>query len=282
MSIEIKKNLIIEGIHNRPILADLYYKPSGRKKPVVIYSHGYKGFKDWGANELLAHEFAKNNVFFLKFNFSHNGGTIKQPIDFPDLEAFSDNNFTKELDDLKSVIDRLYDFPELSEEIDINNLTLMGHSRGSGISIIKADEDERVSGVISLAGVSNYGSRFPDGEALNTWKKEGVAYILNARTKQQMPLKYQLYQDYIANKNRLDIERAANNLNKPHLIIHGTDDPTVSTKEAEAIHRQSSKGILKIIKGADHVFNATHPWKEPELPESLKKAINYSLDFINP
>ena len=44
-------------------------------------------------------------IAVLKFNFSHNGGTVEQPIDFPDLEAFGHNNYTKELDDLNQVLD---------------------------------------------------------------------------------------------------------------------------------------------------------------------------------
>ena len=31
-------------------------------------------------------------------------GTVQQPIDFPDLEAFGHNNYTKELDDLDQVL----------------------------------------------------------------------------------------------------------------------------------------------------------------------------------
>ena len=56
--------------------------------PLIIFCHGYKGFKDWGAWNLMAEAFAKIGFCFIKFNFSHNGGTIEQPIDFPDLEAF--------------------------------------------------------------------------------------------------------------------------------------------------------------------------------------------------
>ena len=49
--------------------------------------------------------FVKAECIFVKINFSHNGGTVSQPIDFPDLEAFGQNNFSLELDDLGLVID---------------------------------------------------------------------------------------------------------------------------------------------------------------------------------
>ena len=94
------KNIEIEGEHHRPIMVDLFYKESASPKDIVIFCHGYKGYKDWGAWNLVAETFAKQDFFFLKMNFSHNCGTREQPIDFPDLEAFGQNNFIKELDDL--------------------------------------------------------------------------------------------------------------------------------------------------------------------------------------
>mgnify|MGYP000221090702 CR=1 FL=1 len=89
-------NQILEVDERRPIVYDLYFEENALQKPIVIFCHGYKGFKDWGAWHLVAETFAKKGYFFLKFNFSHNGGTIEQPIDFPDLEAFAQNNYTKE------------------------------------------------------------------------------------------------------------------------------------------------------------------------------------------
>ena len=43
---------------------------------------------------------ARNGFAFVKFNFSHNGGTIENPIDFPDLKAFGNNTYGKEVADL--------------------------------------------------------------------------------------------------------------------------------------------------------------------------------------
>ena len=85
---KILKNIIVEGKHQKPIVTDVFYQENLNPKKVVIFCHGYKGFKDWGAWNLMAETFANAGFFFIKFNFSHNGGTVEQPIDFPDLEAF--------------------------------------------------------------------------------------------------------------------------------------------------------------------------------------------------
>ena len=100
-----EQNKFLSSKGKKSIVYDVYYNTSTRKKPVLIFCHGYKGFKDWGAWHLVAEEFVKAGFFFLKFNFSHNGGTVAQPIDFPDLEAFANNNFSTELEDLDRILD---------------------------------------------------------------------------------------------------------------------------------------------------------------------------------
>ena len=37
------KNIEIEGRHDKPILADIYYKKNASPKNIVIFCHGYKG-----------------------------------------------------------------------------------------------------------------------------------------------------------------------------------------------------------------------------------------------
>ncbi len=273
------KNAIIQGQH-KPILVDAFFKENSQPKPIVIFCHGYKGFKDWGAWNLMAEQFSENNYFFIKFNFSHNGGTIEQPIDFPDLEAFGQNNFTKELDDLETVINWIVKNTTFSNEIDTNNITLIGHSRGGGIVTIKAEEDNRIKKVITLAGVSDYKSRFPKDEELDFWRKKGVSFITNGRTQQQMPHYFQFFEDFIAHENRLTIKRAVENLKIPHLIIHGTNDETVTLKEGEIQHQWNPKSDFKVIENANHVFGASHPWNEKNLPKDLQKSTTFCINFI--
>lgn len=274
-------NIIIPGIHDRPILIDTFYKKDTKHKPVIIFCHGYKGFKDWGAWNIMGLEFAKKGFCFIKFNFSFNGGTVEQPIDFPDLQAFGQNNYTKELDDLDSVINWIHSDLRLDVNLDLKNITLLGHSRGGGIVTIKAEEDSRISKIVSLAGVSDFENRFPAGKAFEKWKNEGVYYVENGRTKQQMPHLIQFFKDFQKNKDRLNIKRAASNLKIPHLIIHGNDDTSVSIKEAENLHKWNPRSELIIIAGADHVFGTKHPWNLKGLSKELKLVVKSVLSFLN-
>lgn len=275
------KNIEIQGRHDKPVLVDVYYKKNEVPKNIVIFCHGYKGYKDWGAWNLVAESFAKQGVFFIKMNFSHNGGTKEQPIDFPDLEAFGQNNFIKELDDLDSVISWVYNSKIYENEINKQRITLIGHSRGGGIVLLKAASDKRISSVITWAGVSDFASRFPAGEQLELWRENGVAYITNARTNQQMPHYFQFYTNFKENESSLTIRTAVKELSIPCLIVHGSNDETVLLEEAKLLNSWNPKTQLSVIDKANHSFGSAQPWKSSSLPEHLSLVLEKSTTFIN-
>ncbi|QQX77716.1 MULTISPECIES: alpha/beta hydrolase family protein [Aequorivita] len=276
----INKNRILSTENKKPILYDVYYTETDKPQPLVVFCHGYKGFKDWGAWHLVAKAFAEAGFCFVKFNFSHNGGTMEQPIDFPDLEAFADNNFSLELDDLDRVLNEIEKGNENLPK-QISTISLIGHSRGGGIVLIKANEDSRIDKAVTWASVSDFKARFQENTPeFETWKETGVTHVENSRTKQMLPHKFQFYKDFKENEERFSIKRAVKNLKIPQLIVHGSEDPTVSEKEARAIHSWNPESELKIIEGADHVFNAKHPWEENSLPQNLEKTVAETIEFI--
>lgn len=279
---ELQKNLILDRKNNKPILIDVFFKNDEKPKPIVIFCHGYKGFKDWGAWNLMAENFSNAGFFFIKFNFSHNGGTIEQPIDFPDLEAFGNNNYTKELEDLEDVINWIKNTNNATflKNIDKESISLIGHSRGGGIVLLKSNENNNVKKVITLASVCDFGKRTSTIGNLEQWKKEGVKYVLNGRTKQQMPHFYQFYEDFKANEDRLNIKKATENLVIPHLLIHGDNDTSVKIEESENLHKWNPKAVYKIIRNANHVFNVKHPWEKKEMSKELKEAVKKSIEFL--
>jgi len=277
----IVKNQIFHRENKKSIAWDVYFKSNTIKKPIVIFCHGYKGFKDWGAWDLVAKAFSDQGLFFVKFNFSHNGGTMENPIDFPDLEAFAENNYTKELDDLEDLMNFIHSEKfQFKNEVNTSNITLIGHSRGGGISILKASEDSRITKLITWASVSDFGSRFGSNEDIATWKKNGAKYVLNGRTKQQMPHYFQFFEDFKANEKRLNIKKATEKLDIPFLIVHANGDASVNYKEAMSLHSWNSKSELFKIENSNHVFDSSHPWKMDALPETLNLVVEKSIQFI--
>ena len=275
----IEKNIILNRANKKPILIDTFYSENISNQSILIFCHGYKGFKDWGAWNLMAETIARAGFCFIKFNFSHNGGTMENPIDFPDLEAFGNNNYTKELDDLSDVINWTQNHLKNNTLINLSKICLIGHSRGGGIAILKASEDDRITKLITLASVSDFGRRTATKGSLDEWQKNGVKYVLNGRTKQQMPHYYQFYEDFKTNEKRLHIESAEKRLKIPHLIIHGNNDTSVLLDEAKELHNWNPDSQLEIIKNTDHVFNTKHPWEEPELSKELKEVSKLIIEF---
>lgn len=265
----------------KDILADVTFNDHNNKKPIIIFCHGYKGYKDWGAWNQVADLFADQGFFFLKFNFSYNGGTIDNPIDFPDLEAFGNNTYSKEVEDLNSVINWLVEDNTYSKHIDKDNVNIIGHSRAGGIVSLVGARNINVSSIISWAGVSDYENRFPKGELLDKWKNDGVYYVVNGRTKQQMPHYFCFYKDFEQNKKELNILKAVTEIEIPHLILHGENDEAVSVSEAESLKKANPKAILEIIPKAGHTFGAKHPWTHKKLPNDLLEVVKKTVEFIN-
>lgn len=278
MNIQKARNIILEGKHGLPVAVDAYFADDGEKKPVVIFSHGFKGFKDWGCWHLIAEAFARGGFIFIKFNFSHNGTTPQNPLEFADLEAFGNNNFTKELDDLTTMIDWVEKSEELKDQIDSDRLYLIGHSRGGGISIIRAGEDTRVKKLATWASVANFERLFPAD--VNEWKTNGVVYTLNSRTGQKMPLYYQLYDNFIRNKERLDILKAASQLTIPVLFVHGASDEAVPVRHVEQLKERIRDAEVVIIEGGGHTFGMKHPCPGKQLPTHAAALVEKTIAFF--
>lgn len=279
--IQEQRNIILQSKYGRAFLADIFYVPSNRPKPVVIFSHGFKGFKDWGAYNIVAGKFAEAGFVFVKFNFSHNGTTIENPLEFVDLKAFGNDNLSIEMDDLGVVIDWVFSplFPVSNTEADTGHLYLMGHSRGGGISILKSKEDNRVKKLCTWGSVNEF-SKYWSKEELEKIKREGVVYVGNSRTGQQMPIKWQMYENYFANLNRLFVPDAVKQINIPFLIVHGTKDETIPVEAAVEMNRWNKKSKLLLIENSNHNFGGKHPWPELTLPTDLETAVNAGINFF--
>ena len=161
-----------------------------------------------------------------------------------------------------------------------SSISLFGHSRGGSISILKSAEYNRLRSVVSWASPSDLLSKLPSDEKAAKWKKTNVAYVYNGRTKQQMPMYYQFYKNCLDNTARLDISSVVVNMKIPHLHVHGAADSTVLIDDAYSLKSWNSDIYLHIIKSANHVFDACHPYNLEEFPNDLNQALEKTIDFL--
>ncbi|ALL04770.1 hydrolase [Pedobacter sp. PACM 27299] len=257
----------------KPIIGDYTVDDQQQNSSIIIFVHGFKGFKDWGAHHLVARYFAKNGYPYLKFNLSHSGVSPEKPNDVTDMEAFASNTISMELADLNTVINYM------EQTYHPKNIYLIGHSRGGGLVILQAAKDPRITKLITWAAIADFSSLWkPEQE--KEWVKTGKIYVENARTKEKMPLNSTLLQDFNSNKESFNIIQAAARVKIPWLILHGDEDVNVKFSVAQELAQKQLKAEIQKIEGANHVFGASHPYQETELPKHLQEACDKSLEFL--
>ncbi|AZQ63141.1 hypothetical protein EI427_13095 [Flammeovirga pectinis] len=265
--------------NNKRFVADARWVSDHTKKPTVILVHGFKGFKDWGAFNVIADQFANLGYCCVKLNFSSDGTTIDHPFEVTDLDAFGNNNFSKELDDLGVLIDWLHSNECPIGTIDLSKLYLLGHSRGGGVVLLKTAEDSRIKKVATLASIPQVNT-FSE-ETVEQWKKEGVIHVVNGRTGEELPLYFQAVEDYYAHEDRLSMMKVLPTVKQPILHIHGDADETVPVQAMHFLHQLNPNSECKIIEGASHTFGTKHPWTDNTLSKDMQTAIDYVLDHFS-
>jgi uncharacterized protein len=229
-----------------------------RSSPCLILVHGFKGFKDWGFFPFTAKYFADKGFFVLTFNFSHNG-IDDQGSDFNRLDKFAKNTVSLEVSELAQVISAYKN--GFFEKNVFGKICLIGHSRGGGVAILSGLV-EKVDAYIVWASVERF-DRYTERQKAE-WRKQGFVEVLNSRTNQMMRMNVELLEDVETNKDgSLSTEKVVKSLNKPLLIIHGTEDLTVPIAEGEQIYNWSNKSITRFEKLAacGHTFDVVHPFE---------------------
>jgi len=268
-----KEQFILSGSKDKTISGDLTYDDQQTNQPCILFVHGFKGFKDWGAHNLVAAFFATNGYRYFKFNLSHSGVTAQRPDDVTDSEAFAENTISIELKDVDTAINYI------AHTYPLSPIYLIGHSRGGALAILKGAADERVHQIITWSAISDFSSLWKK-EQEEEWMASGRIFVENARTKEKMPLNKTLLEDFNAHKEEFDIIQAAAKIKIPWLILHGDEDVNVKFSVAQQLAQAQPKAQLQKIKGANHVYGANHPYTEKDLPAQLLEVCEKTLAFI--
>ncbi len=269
-----KRSITLKNSSGDKITADVHFDEKFLPAPVVIYSHGFLGFKDWGFIPYVAEKFAENGFVFIRFNFSHNGiGENLHKI--TEFEKLARNTISKQVEDLSAVVDYVFsdEFIGLSD----GNLILLGHSGGGAISIIKASEDSRVKALGLWASISTF-RRYSERQ-IEEFRKNGYIFVRVPDSVIQVKIDRIVYDDFVQNRERYDILRAISKLEIPILIVHGTADVIVPMIEANQL-RDANPGYAKLvlISEANHLFNIKHPMEKPS--KQLNTAIFETISFF--
>lgn len=268
-TIQLEEGLILRGNVHGP-------EQSTEELPVVIICHGFKGFKDWNFFPYLAEQLASHGYYAIRFNFSHNG-VGKGKYHFDELDKFAVNTYSREQADLAAlfhdIVQRKLPF---ADKFDLKRIGLIGHSRGGANSIIFAAEHPEIRAVVTWNGVHDVD--FFSDELKKEIEEHGVGYVINARTKEKMPLKKHVFEDMKQNKDRFHVLNHLQRMSTPVHIIQGDADSEWLVQGAKKMSEAAPIHSLAIISDGDHTFSASHPLSEP--PEPLQAALKETIQFF--
>jgi dipeptidyl aminopeptidase/acylaminoacyl peptidase len=245
-----------------------------KKKSILIISHGFKAFKDWGFFPYISNWFAERGFYTIHFNFSRNG--VNQS-DFDELDKFADNTYSQDQMDLNAIIGQINSgmLPQLSNA-DEDCIYLLGHSRGGANSLIYAMDHPEIKAVVTWNGSVNP-NLFDEAFEAEV-REKGIAFTENARTKQQMPITMAFFNDLYENRERFDIISRFAHLCTPALILQGDKDFNRLLYGASKLREIAPHQTHNSIVGGTHTFGAVHPFAGTT--PYLEDALALSYDFL--
>lgn len=279
-----KKSGAIPSTEGLPIYYDCHLPDDHDEKSlsVIIFVHGFKGFKDWGAFSEGCAFLSSAGFAVVAINFSLNG-VGESMTEFDQLDRFSRETFSQDLDDLGSVIKAIKDGEINSGKAALKSdkMGLVGHSRGGHTAVAAAAEYPEISCLVTWSAVANYNDRWSK-EMIADWESKGVTEIKNGRTGQIMPLKKVVYDDAQENAGRLMADKRAGELTIPAMFIHSKGDEAVSYNNAEKLYQScsSENKELVLIPDSGHTFDTAHPFEDDDFPEAFQQVLHRTKQWF--
>jgi nucleoside-diphosphate-sugar epimerase/pimeloyl-ACP methyl ester carboxylesterase len=243
---------------------------------MVVFVHGYKGFKNWGAWSLAMDVLCdqKRNIF--RFDFSLNGVSPWFPDEITEEKRWSENTYRREVEELKVVCSYWQD--------QGYRVCVIGHSRGGGIASIASNElqeiDKPVAACMLWASVSDFAARFPVGQRLVDWEKSDCLEVLNKRTGQTLYHPFSFYESFQIEANQLNIQRSLRNLDCPLFIAHSKDDDSVLPAEAKSLSLAAQTEVEWLGHGG-HTFGSKQPWLSATVSDELLELLRLTRVFLD-
>ncbi len=279
----IKSTGAIPSNEGLPIQYDLYHPENNKEAlPVILFLHGFKGFKDWGTFPEICRRLSSMGFSVVAINFSHNG-IGENPMEFDRLDLFSSETLSRDLDDVGAVIDAVKE-EEIAAKGDLlkkQKMGILGHSRGGQTAIAAAAEYAEIECLVTWSAVADYNARWSK-KMINDWETKGVTKIKNGRTGQIMPVKKVVYDDARQNADRVIALNRVKEMQIPALFIHAKGDEAVPYKDAEQLFEACPSPVkdIMLLPDSGHTFGGSHPFNEDEFPKPLQQAFAKTKDWF--
>ncbi len=280
----VKNSGAVNSTEGLPIRYDLYVpgESVSHPLPVILFLHGFKGFKDWGPFPTACEELSSAGFGVLAMNFSLNG-VGESMTEFDELDLFSRQTLSQDLDDVGSVIEALKSGEIASDKVELNtdSMGILGHSRGGHTAVAAAAEYISIECLVTWSAVADY-NRHWSKQMIKDWESRGVTEIKNGRTGQIMPVKKVVYEDARQNAERVIALKRVKNIYAPSLFVHAKKDESVPPSNAEELYRAcpAQDKELKWVPETGHTFGGAHPFEEEDFPEPFGEVLEYTSNWF--
>lgn len=253
-----------------PLIYATAHTPS-QPRGLFICCHGFKGYKDYSFFPLLCNTIAKNGIKAIRFNFSHSGVTDDFS-SFSQLELFSKDTYSKQIDDLSRVV---------VQHRGRMPVVIFGHSRGGITASLFCSQQPTSSTVAGLIMASSpHKAIWIDQETENLLRSQGEITVESSRTGQQLKLTSKWINEVDENPYQYDPLEAVSRLKCPVLVLHGDADDTVPRNSADELARRARTASLRVIQGANHTYRCPNPLtKDLDVPCEVESLISYAEKF---
>lgn len=289
---DITLNTPTGDIHGRLML------PEGKAPcPVVIIIAG-SGPTDMNGNSIgleltnnallyLAEELAANGIASMRYDKRGIGRSAKAAPSEEELR------FEHYINDATMWADKL------GNDARFNSVIIAGHSEGSLIGMIAAQQSKAVKGYISIAGCGSPANKILEKQLQNhaEWIRKDMMAILNElceeRTVDNVPFYTESLfrpsvQPYLISWFRYNPTKEIAKLDMPVLILQGDRDMQVGVEEAEKLYAAKQDATYYIIRDMNHVLKQCSTdniidqikiYNNPDLPIKTE-LVTYIVEFI--
>ena len=275
-----KQSGVVDNREGLPIYYDLYTPVTTPDTvfPVILFVHGFKGFKDWGAFPDAMEDLARAGFAVLSFNLSKNGvGESMDEFDQPEL--FEEQTLTGDLNDIGDVIEAIKskDINHDKFVLNTDKIGIIGHSRGGHTAVVAAAEYSDIRVLVTWSAVADYNARWSE-EMKSDWNKKGYTEIKNARTGEILKLGKTAFDDAQKNSDRLMAIKRIKELHIPVMVIAGKKDEAVHHSDSEKLYRTcpANDKEIRLIENAGHTFEVSHPFELDDYPKEFVEVLDFT------
>ncbi len=259
------------------IYADIRYRQSNGKKPLILLLHGFMAWKDWGFFPYTAEKLAEAGAISINFSTSHCG--VMPGNEFiTETSKFASNTISNEITDTEALIENFISGKISAPALQnwSGDIYLIGHSRGGAIALIIAGKDSRIGKVVSWSGIDRF-VRYPQRQ-LDKFKQIGYFEFDYSPSGKKLRINKSYLDDYIANLDSYAPKNCVPRLNIPLMFIHGKQDMTVPYTESEGLSNLALNGTFHLIENGGHTFGISNPFKETT--KAFEEVLNTTISFL--